>query len=78
MYMGVFVCIYVCMYACIYDCMYVCTYVFLRVCRYVGSMLFNLHPSLERSANIGCCDHHNTYVDFLYRILTLVPSSLFS
>jgi hypothetical protein len=79
---GACVFVYVCMYVCVYDCMYVFmyvrTYVFLLVCKYVGSMLCNLRPSLERSANIGCCDHRNACVGFLYRILTLVSSRLFS
>jgi hypothetical protein len=30
--------------------------------------MLNLRPSVERCANIGCCDHHNACVGFLSRI----------
>jgi len=53
--------VYACMYACMYVCMYACMHVCMYACMYV-CMFFNLHPSPERSANIGCCDHHVVYV----------------
>jgi hypothetical protein len=74
-----YICMYLCiMYVCMYVCTYVCIYVFLLVCKYVGSMLFNLHPYLERGENIGFCDHHNACVGFISCILTFVPSGLLS
>lgn len=74
---------YVCVRACarVYVFMYVCTHVCVFTCicasTYVLIMFFNLGPSPERSANIGCfvcvC-----VCAFYSHILTLVPSDLFS
>jgi hypothetical protein len=56
------VCVRVCMCVCMYVCMNICVLACIYVRTYVCSMLYNLRPSLERSSNIWCYDHHNACI----------------